>query len=261
LVKFVNSLCAATEIGGPSASAHLLGLPDHYTDRVFKQFYWKGYVRRALESCPRERQPFINVDGNVSQEADGVVNDRVVVAADCRRVVPLSKVNDYVWRPRECENMCLYEFLCCTDVCRRPPSKRSSPSVPSADFEDVDSDSSNELPESSSPPKDGMLAFVGEHPMRTTHYVKKRTDNARWTLNFSGGVLPRPDRGDREEYCCVMLVLFSPSGWRTGQDLLHDDESWTSAFDRTVFDARHMTVMRNMNVLYECHDARDDFSA
>ncbi|KAI9068049.1 hypothetical protein FKP32DRAFT_1527548, partial [Trametes sanguinea] len=110
MIKFVNALTAATEIGGPSASAHLLGYPDHYTDHIFKQFYWRGYVRRALEDCPTERQTFANVDAE-TPDGSGVADERVVVGAASNRVVPLSKVNDYVWRPTECDQMCLYEFL------------------------------------------------------------------------------------------------------------------------------------------------------
>ncbi|KAH9884313.1 hypothetical protein C8Q73DRAFT_621596, partial [Cubamyces lactineus] len=66
---------------------------------------------------------------------------------------------------------------------------------------------------------------------------------------------------DHEEYCCVMLVLFSPHGWRSGADLRGDAVSWSEAYDNCSFSAEHKRIMCNMNVLYECRDARDDYSS
>ena len=58
-----------------------------------------------------------------------------------------------------------------------------------------------------------------------------------------------------------MLVLFKPGGWRAGTDLRAANHSWAQAFSATTFKAEHIAVMKNMNVLYECLDARDDYSA
>ncbi|KAI0686401.1 hypothetical protein C8T65DRAFT_526910, partial [Cerioporus squamosus] len=99
------------------------------------------------------------------------------------------------------------------------------------------------------------------HPLRGTHGVYLRQENKAYVLNFVGKALPRPDRGDREEYCRVMMTLFCPTGWRAGMDLHQQGESWATAFERTPFRNEHEAVMRNMNLLYECLDARDDFSA
>ncbi|KAL1944336.1 hypothetical protein VTO73DRAFT_3521 [Trametes versicolor] len=73
--------------------------------------------------------------------------------------------------------------------------------------------------------------------------------------------LPRPDKGDREEYCRTMLVLFHPRGWRSGLDLKTPDQTWSDAFAAVTFSSGTLQIMKNMNVLYECHDARDDYAA
>jgi Helitron helicase-like domain at N-terminus len=44
ITKIVNSLTVKLEIGAPMASLYLLGNPDHYTNKDFVVFYWKGYV-------------------------------------------------------------------------------------------------------------------------------------------------------------------------------------------------------------------------
>ncbi|KAI9063186.1 hypothetical protein FKP32DRAFT_1553074, partial [Trametes sanguinea] len=273
VTKFVNALSAASEIGGPSASAHLLGLPDHYTSHRFRPFFWRGYVRRALDDCP----PGLNVyepvgDENARGESDER-EERVVLGSSRQGVVPLSKVNDYVCRPRELSDISLYDYMRRYDVRRRPRSKRATGDV-EFNFEDEDvSDSEHDGEDSSSQAVDGLpeddadgkstsyYRFTDSHPLFATHEVRLLPATKQWTLNFSGGVLPRPDRGSHEEYCCVMLVLFSPGGWRSGADILAENETWSVAFSRTQFTDEYIRVMRNMNVLYECHDARDDFAA
>ncbi|KAI0643359.1 hypothetical protein C8Q79DRAFT_1024297 [Trametes meyenii] len=96
--KFVNAISAGTEIGGPAAAAHLLGYPDHYTDHVFKLFYWRGYLRRFVEDLPPEQTPSAYLVDNAKH--DRAPGDNVVLGSShTAGVVPLSKVNDYVYRP------------------------------------------------------------------------------------------------------------------------------------------------------------------
>ncbi|KAH9884314.1 hypothetical protein C8Q73DRAFT_661081 [Cubamyces lactineus] len=198
ITKFINTLSAASEVGGPAASAHLLGLSDHYTDHIFKTFFWKGYVRRALEGISTGPLPiFPNVFTNGN---DG--DDRVVLGSSGSSVIALSKVNDYVFRPRECAHMCLYDFLCRTDVRQRPKSKRSSFQSSSIDEEalsesDYDLSAEHDVEDSadSSPRAGASFAFLGGHPLSHSHEVRMRRTNMYWTLNFTGGMLPRLDRG------------------------------------------------------------------
>jgi hypothetical protein len=56
-----------------------------------------------------------------------------------------------------------------------------------------------------------------------------------------------------------MLALFKP--WRSGLDLRCKYISWDEAFLSHSFSARQLEVMKNMNIRYECLDARDDFHA
>ena len=50
ITKIVNSLTAASEIGGPMASMYLLKHPDHYTSHLFRTCYWKGYVYEVMRA-------------------------------------------------------------------------------------------------------------------------------------------------------------------------------------------------------------------
>jgi hypothetical protein len=75
--------------------------------------------------------------------------------------------------------------------------------------------------------------------------------------NFIGATLPCFDQGDREYYCCTMLMLFKP--WRSGLDLKNREESWDDAFSDASFSPRQREIMKYMNIRYKCLDAQDDF--
>ncbi|EIW52163.1 uncharacterized protein TRAVEDRAFT_84602, partial [Trametes versicolor FP-101664 SS1] len=234
VVKIVNALSGAAELGGPAVCAYLLGNPDHYTNELFKVFHWRSYVRQVREDTEEA--------GAVSDAAA----DRVMLGMSGGGVVPLSKINDYKFRPRRFAEWTLYDFLRLTDV--RRLSKKEIQSE-AADPDQMDVDVAN------------AERFLTGHPLRATHGVYVKDEKQAYILNFVGGTPPRPDRGDREEYCCAMLTLFHPGGWRVGHDMRPAGQTWTSVFERTRFESSHIQIMKNMNLLYECLDARDDYSA
>ncbi|KZT53414.1 hypothetical protein CALCODRAFT_440119, partial [Calocera cornea HHB12733] len=75
-----------------------------------------------------------------------------------------------------------------------------------------------------------------------------------------GNSIP-PRDGSPQQYqvwCRSMLTLFKP--WRKPCDLRARAESWSSAFERTVFPSASRELMRNLNVFRECKDARDAYN-
>ena len=52
--------------------------------------------------------------------------------------------------------------------------------------------------------------------------------------------------------------LFAPL--RTELELQEASQTWNEAFSDYAFSPRHTSMMRNMNVLYECRDASHDFA-
>ncbi|KZT61745.1 hypothetical protein CALCODRAFT_423227, partial [Calocera cornea HHB12733] len=71
-----------------------------------------------------------------------------------------------------------------------------------------------------------------------------------------GPTLPRADRGEEEraQWCRTMLILFKP--WRTLNDILPSQRSWTEAFEEYRFDSRLEEIMSHIGVLNQCRDAR-----
>ncbi|KAF5344629.1 hypothetical protein D9757_013899 [Collybiopsis confluens] len=103
------------------------------------------------------------------------------------------------------------------------------------------------------------LEFLSGHPLCKTHFVGRSRDWKKTVPNFTGGPLPRRDKEDREFYCCTMLVFFQP--WRTGEELKLPGQLWHDAFTEYKFSERHDLYMKNMNLRYECLDARDNYRA
>ncbi|EIW54748.1 uncharacterized protein TRAVEDRAFT_130797, partial [Trametes versicolor FP-101664 SS1] len=237
IVKIVNAMTGASEIGGPAVCAQLLGNPDHYTNETFKVFYWYAYVQYVRK--------LHNADAPVHSDDP----ERLLLVQTEDGVVGHSKLSDYVHRPPYFALWSLYDFLRLTDI-RKLREKDSSSS---------DQDEEENAPRSPASPR--AHRFTAPHPLHKSHGVYLRSESSSYVLNFVGRALPRPDKGDREEYALTMLVLFYPSGWRHASDLRGTSSSWFASFEQAHFTDRSLAVMKHMNVLYECLDARDDFAA
>ncbi len=263
VVKTVNAIGSAAETGGPMVCASLLGQPDHYTGHKFKVFYWHTYYR------------WIRTEVDVLQDI-ATDQDRVLLGKTADGIVQLNKVLDYTCRPVDFGAFCLFDYLRDTEV-RKMPARDANATVHTTRTSDgLDDEADEDLPgddqdedasdvdEDEQQGRDDVVGraahrFTSGHPLHATHGVYKRL--VRVMLNFVGGSLPRPDRGDREKYCLTMLVFFRPGGWRSASDLLNGYSTFSESFAVTAFAHEHVQIMKNMNLLYECLDARDDFSA
>jgi hypothetical protein len=89
------------EIGGPMASLYLLGNPDHYTGHKFIPFYWNGYVKEVLSAWE---------DEGVKDDTSNLESpEKVVVEKNQGKIVGLSKISDYLYRPSKYEDKTLYD--------------------------------------------------------------------------------------------------------------------------------------------------------
>jgi hypothetical protein len=242
VTRVVNALTAKTEIGGPLVCCHLLGNPEHYTDRTFKPFFWFSYAKIVALAW---NEPF-----HASDAIQSKLSDKVVITSTPNGLTSYEKVYDYTCRPRSMENMSLVDFLALTNVVLLPRDKRRHESGSSSSESEVGGIESD---------VNVIGRFLVNHPKYLTHGVYRVEDKFRSVLTYLGPVLPRKDNGDIEFYCRTMLTLFCP--WRDGLNLRTDTQTWKEAFDAYPFSERHLRVMQNMNVLYECRDAAHDFAA
>ncbi|KAG6894052.1 hypothetical protein C0992_007672 [Termitomyces sp. T32_za158] len=234
MTKIANALSAKSDMGSPMICMYLLGHPDHYTDYDFSLLYWPTFIREV-------RRPWM-VENPLDNDAD-----KIAIIKQRGRIVGLSPVFDYIFRGPKLENMSLYEW-----------SSRSKQVKLNHQMENLLS--SFHTPKhgyNTSTPDSVVIRFLNDHPLANTHATYIYPPHCKQVPNLVGGSLPQKDQGDHEYYCSTMLTLFKP--WRSGYDLKSDTESWDSAFSINKFDSKHMVIMKNMNIRYECMDAADDF--
>ncbi|TFK72353.1 hypothetical protein BDN72DRAFT_763510, partial [Pluteus cervinus] len=248
MAKIVNSFTSKMEVGSPMASLYLLGNPDHYTSHTFIPFYWQGYVHEVGKAWP--------------EDGESLYREKVTLFKKGNRILGLSLVNDYVYRPKELEHMNLYEYISqCTRVPTGEKSEKEDKSKITIQNENKHLDAEVDVNFDGKPKKEvgKTYRFLKEHPFTKTQAVRLLPPKKHSVPNFVGATLPRRDQGDREYYCKTIMTLFKP--WRTGKHLKGNEETWDDAFYKHVFTEQQSSILKNMHVKYECLDANDDYFA
>ncbi|KAK0439735.1 uncharacterized protein EV420DRAFT_1623165 [Desarmillaria tabescens] len=233
--RIVNLLVVKLEMGAPILAMYLMGQPDHYTDHKFKNLYWKSYVIEA-------KQPWL--DDNEKE-----AGHKVTLMRHHGRVIGVSPVIDYMYRPLELENVNVCDWA---TIARRIKIPKSKQRHNNTGIIDEQQDTTDDRPK-------GGLSFIDGHPLKDTHYLVVDDADEYTIPNFIGETIPRKDNGDRDDYCMTMLTLFKP--WRMGLDLKQQGEGWHDAFQRHKFTEKQLRLMKNFNLKYECLDERDDYHA
>jgi hypothetical protein len=145
-------------------SLYLLGNPDHYCSHKFQNCYWQGFVTKA-------RSPFVKVTPKVDETA-GNETDRVTVFKHGNCVIGLSPVLDYIWRPRELENLNLYDWLC-NYVREKNRIHKTVQKMTHLDHTASCSDEKSSGEGETNPSQ--LLHFLPEHPLSASHNVCLQT--------------------------------------------------------------------------------------
>ena len=95
--KIVNALSTKTEMGAPMVCMYLLGNPDHYTNHTFIPFFWHTFVLEA-------QKPWGEVDQTTQ-------SDKVTLVKTRKKIIGLSPVHDYIYRPSELDDLNLYQWV------------------------------------------------------------------------------------------------------------------------------------------------------
>ena len=190
------------------------------------------------------------VDGsNTETDGETTGEDKVVLGLEDGKYVLKSYVDNYKFRPERYEDYTLFRWIQCHRI-----RKRSAKSMEIFQ-ERVKND--DYLPNHGATK---FFPFLPDHPLFLTHEVTCDDIKAETVVpNFIGGVLPRADQGDREFYCATMLTIFKP--WRNAGHLKTVEQTWDEAFTGCSFPSRESELIDNLNLRYECLDARDDFRA
>ncbi|KAJ3891937.1 hypothetical protein GG344DRAFT_18046, partial [Lentinula edodes] len=234
MTKMVNLLATKLELGSPMICLYLLHNPDHYTSHNFIPFYWRTFVSEARK---------------VWHSDDSHNENKVVILKKKGSIKCLSSTYDYTYRPEQHHNINLYDWT------RKYARHKSSGKFSRSEDVDPDCNIDNNNVDSSH----SNMRFLPSHPLASSHVVRASRNWEMNVPNFVGGPFPRPDKEDREYYCSAILTLFKP--WRTGKDLKSKDQSWHEAFQLHIFNDQEQLYIKNLNLRYECLDARDDYWA
>jgi hypothetical protein len=102
MTKMVNAMSAKLELGSPMICLYLLGNPDHYTSHRFVPFYWFSYVQEVRKAW--------------DEDLSGEPPQKIGMLKRNGKIVRLSYVHDYIHRPKELNDMSLYDWI---STCKR----------------------------------------------------------------------------------------------------------------------------------------------
>ena len=207
MTKVVNLLSAKMEMGAPMICMYLLGNPDHYIDHSFIPFYWQSFVSEARHSFDTE---------NIEPP------HKVALIPKKGRIVGISPVFDYIYRPSELNHLSLYDWITCCkrvkistkkktkkdqqkeDIDTSFETQNESFQSPNTSLESQTTDISEILADLDSPEDKkaskklgkNIYLFLKDHPLYDSHALKIIPENDKIIPNFIGATLPRHDQGD-----------------------------------------------------------------
>lgn len=236
MIITVNSMMGHQEISHQQVLSYLVGGGDHYTPDIFQTLHWGAFKSLAKKN-----------DEASLLEGGGVHEGLSVVLSLGRRSITASnQVLDYVHRGRgeTFENMCLYEFV----------EKVIKVAIPEASRELIRAgrrDALGEIP--------GEFSS-SEHPQYGTHVLRVRVRTVIPVI--LGDKIARPTGGadELELWSRDIMVLFVP--WRDIGDLKEGFPDWTHAYVGRCeqIKSKYKRIVRNLNVLSECRDARGELA-
>ncbi|KAF8815883.1 hypothetical protein BYT27DRAFT_7031141, partial [Phlegmacium glaucopus] len=93
----VNTMSAKLELGSPMICLYLLGNPDHYASHMFVPFYWLSFVQEVRKAW--------------DEDLTGEHPQKVAILKQNGRFIGISNVHDYIHRPKELEEVSLYDWI------------------------------------------------------------------------------------------------------------------------------------------------------
>ncbi len=286
LTMTVNRMRSRQEISHQQVMSYLVGGGDHYTSHCYRVLYFGAFDRmfkRVWGEVPwtaatvtlsnvsgdgtgREGDwddvvdvemdvegmgGMVDVEGGIptvpSDGRSGLAEaDEVMLYLGSGSISAVTQQQDYMLRGNDPDfgGLCLYEFVGMVEkITRRSEDARRE---------------RRETGGRRGRREEPRGAFDQRHPQYETHVLRKRTV---WVVPVVlGDRVPRHDRGDeeKEQWARMMMILFVP--WKNPADIKYEGETWRDAYERRrdVIGPQQQEIIRNMNVLSECRDARDE---
>lgn len=284
LQKCAYAMISHQELSGQQVASYIMGYEDRFTSHKYRCLWWMSFegaltkMGGALKGAPSLEPSATNsvapeISGmNESNSDDGEYLDDTAAFAYRSEDVTIEQegdillpksgaVADYLLRGTAYNDFCVWDFISKTRKVRSLKGRNSSGTKDDSgramtDAEDTQSSDDDDDTHMKGV-ESGHKLLVG-HLECETHYLQK-LGKAGWMVPVPiGPSLPRPDDPETQErYYRLMMILFKP--WRVASDLKRGDETWQDAFAEFTHPGPPvpMRIMRNMQMLQECRDARD----
>jgi hypothetical protein len=252
LLKTCNGMIGKRELSGQQVASFLCNIPNHFTNHTFDTIWWTRLLNFTAESVleqedstsqPNENKPNENTQNDHYVLLESVAREDTRPISELTSPISTGLICDIYYRPPEFNHMCLWEIFEQYKMEKIPKKKSENNNIPS------------------NSPTDSFR-FHPNHPKYHTHFLKKRSRPI--TPVLLGRPIPRRDsEHETELYAIAMMTLFKP--WSQNPDaLLKDPEiPWCTAFDEFLenINSRFLTIINNMQLIYQCRDAAHDYSA
>ncbi|PPQ75301.1 hypothetical protein CVT26_015246 [Gymnopilus dilepis] len=227
LIKFVNSMMGKHEISQQQVMSYLVGGGDCYTSEKFQNLHLSAFLKYVAVQ---------ELESGIETKADNDTQpgeENVYIAVDQDGVRADSQVLDYLFRPagEPYESMNLYDFTART--CKVKERKTDGQINPRQAFSSW------------------------SHPQRSTHRISMRSKPVLPVILGPSLPVVKADEKRPDSWVKTMLILFKP--WRTFEDLKKGGQSWSDAYEayeNSGLKKRSSKIMKNMQLLSECADAR-----
>ncbi|KAI0335960.1 hypothetical protein GY45DRAFT_1227236, partial [Cubamyces sp. BRFM 1775] len=132
LQRTAFSILSNQELSAQQVASYLMDYEDHFTSHRFSNLYWPSFERYIDPTCPLHTlhdissSPDDHSDTDVAEigfeasvetaDTGAESFDEVRIGTDATgRIVELgAQLADYLYRGRELDDMCLWDFVCCT---------------------------------------------------------------------------------------------------------------------------------------------------
>lgn len=275
LIKCANSLISKQELSAPQVSSYLMGYGDHYTSHSFHFLHlpsFQAFVndqmqKQSTDSCEEVSRTnhvptsFESTDSNNEEQQTSAEEpqdnddeedslepsyDDVVIGSSGNGHVKAiqNDVTDYTMRSLDDENTDLWSFISMYDKQTMKNDRTKS-------------DNST----SKGRPCNRRSNFLPSHPEASTHILRQHCPENFYVPVPTCAIPNSAIDAKKEKHAQSMLLLFKP--WRSAHDLLEECETWFEAYNVFLqsISADKFRIIKNMQLLHECKDARDkDFA-
>jgi len=266
VAKCLNKIVGQSELTSPQVSAHLLGIPDHYTPCKFVSIHlqtFESYLTREkskLHQIPSDEvQRYYNDEQNNNDAESDTASDQTdddqhqlpesfIISSSRGKLTAINLRIDYQYRGPSLRGICLYDYAATIQKVLINPHELS---MLSRQYSGEGKHYVDRFPFRGDEVEDKDSA----HPQYQSHLqMHRKRGTERIVILCGKGIPKKNDIENAERYALCILLLFKP--WETVYDLLECYSSWIEAYQafQPSLSPRIQSIIDNIDLLHRCSE-------